>query len=76
MYNPWPVSVVPDHPEGHVFANGSRQESCNLAGNKSLRPSPFLRLVWVLSAFTLGGLYYFAYTDVGVVNAIKMLWKL
>ena len=33
-------------------------------------------LVWVLSAFTLGGLYYFAYTDVGVVNAIKMLWRL
>ena len=35
-----------------------------------------LRLVWALSAFTLGALYYFAYTDVGVVNAIKMLWKL
>ena len=33
-------------------------------------------LVWVLSAFTLGGLYYFAYTDVGIVNAIKMLWRL
>ena len=27
-----------------------------------------------LSAVTLGGLFYFNYTDVGVVNAIKMLW--
>ena len=34
------------------------------------------RLVWVLSAVTLGALYYFNYTDVGIVNAIKMLWKL
>jgi hypothetical protein len=33
-------------------------------------------LVWALSAFTLGALYYFAYTDVGIINAIKMLWKL
>ena len=24
MYNPWPVSVVPDPPEGHVLANGPR----------------------------------------------------
>ena len=36
MYNPWPVSVVAYHPEGHVLADGSRQESCNLAGNKSV----------------------------------------
>ena len=36
----------------------------------------FFSLVWVLSAFTLGGLYYFAYTDVGIVNALKMLWRL
>ena len=34
------------------------------------------RLVWVLSAFTLGGLYYFSYTDVGIINAIKMMWRL
>jgi hypothetical protein len=33
-------------------------------------------LVWALSAFTLGALYYFNYTDVGLINAIKMLWKL
>ena len=36
MYNPWPVSVGLDHPEGHVRADGSRQESCYLAGNKSV----------------------------------------
>ena len=36
MYNPWPVSVVLDHPEGHVLADGSRQESCYLAGNESV----------------------------------------
>jgi len=23
MYNPWPVPVVPDHPEGNVLADGS-----------------------------------------------------
>ena len=40
MYNPWPVSVVSDHPEGHVLADGSRQESCNLAGNKSVCLTP------------------------------------
>jgi len=33
-------------------------------------------LVYALSAFTLGGLFYFNYTDVGVINAIKMFWKL
>lgn len=35
-----------------------------------------LALVYGLSAFTLGGLFYFNYSDVGIVNAIKMLWKL
>jgi succinate dehydrogenase (ubiquinone) membrane anchor subunit len=33
-------------------------------------------LVWGLSALTLGGLFYFIYSDVGIVCAIKMLWKL
>merc|ERR1712018_115019 len=33
-------------------------------------------LCWLLSIVTLGGLYYFNYTDVGIINAIKMLWKL
>merc|ERR1711879_262520 len=31
-------------------------------------------LCWLLSIVTLGGLYYFNYTDVGIINAIKMLW--
>ncbi len=31
---------------------------------------------WALSAFTLGALYYFNYTDVGIVRAIQMLWGL
>jgi len=47
-----------------------------LFGGSTTIPNICVALVWVLSAFTLGGLYYFAYTDVGVVNAIKMLWKL
>ena len=33
-------------------------------------------LVWLLSGMTLGCLYYFNYTDVGLVNAIKLLWTL
>jgi len=49
-----------------------------------IRPSIFgavipkisLAAVYLLSALTLGGLFYFTYTDVGIVNAIKMLWKL
>jgi succinate dehydrogenase (ubiquinone) membrane anchor subunit len=31
--------------------------------------------VWILSSVTLGGLFYFNYTDVGIVQAIKMLWQ-
>ncbi len=49
-----------------------------------VRPSVFgemipkisVGLVYALSFITLGGLCYFTYTDVGLVNAIKMLWKL
>jgi len=33
-------------------------------------------MVYAISAFTLGGLCYFNYTDVGIINAIKMFWKL
>jgi len=47
-----------------------------LFGGSTTIPNICVALVWVLSAFTLGGLYYFAYTDVGIVNAIKMLWRL
>ncbi|CAL1279763.1 unnamed protein product [Larinioides sclopetarius] len=32
--------------------------------------------VYALSVFTLGGLFYFNYTDVGLGQAIRMLWKL
>ncbi len=48
----------------------------SLFGGSTVIPNITQGLVWLLSAITLGGLYYFNYTDVGIVNAIKMLWKL
>merc|ERR1719278_1935425 len=48
----------------------------SLFGGSTVIPNLAQALVWALSAFTLGALYYFNYTDIGVVNAIKMLWKL
>jgi len=48
----------------------------SLFGGSTVIPNLAQALVWALSAFTLGALYYFNYTDVGLVNAIKMLWKL
>lgn len=48
----------------------------SLFGGSTVIPNIAQALVWALSAFTLGALYYFNYTDVGLVNAIKMLWKL
>lgn len=47
-----------------------------LFGGSTFIPNLCVGLVWLLSAVTLGALYYFNYTDVGIVNAIKMLWKL
>lgn len=49
-----------------------------------IRPSVFGKVisklalggVYALSIATLGGLCYFIYTDVGIVNAVKLLWKL
>lgn len=38
-------------------------------------PKISLFLLYVLSALSLGGLFYFNYADVGLVNAIKMAWK-
>jgi len=32
--------------------------------------------VYALSVLTLGGLFYFNYSDVGLCQAIRMLWKL
>jgi len=48
----------------------------SLFNGSTVIPNIAVALVWALSAFTLGALYYFAYTDVGIVNAIKMLWRL
>ena len=48
----------------------------SLFGGSTVIPNIAQGLVWALSIFTLGGLYYFNYTDVGLVNAIKMLWTL
>jgi len=48
----------------------------SLFNGNTVIPNICVALVWALSAFTLGSLYYFAYTDVGIINAIKMLWKL
>jgi succinate dehydrogenase (ubiquinone) membrane anchor subunit len=42
----------------------------------SVIPKLALGAVYGLSALTLGGLLYFIYSDVGMVTAIKMLWKL
>jgi len=39
-------------------------------------PKLGVALVYALSAATLGGLFYFTYSDVGLSNAIRMLWKL
>jgi len=47
-----------------------------LFNGSTVIPNICVGLVWLLSAVTLGALYYFNYTDVGIVNAIKMLWKL
>ncbi|KAI1303035.1 Succinate dehydrogenase [ubiquinone] cytochrome b small subunit, mitochondrial [Halotydeus destructor] len=38
-------------------------------------PKIALGLVYLLSALTLGGLFYFNYTDVGVAHGIRMAWK-
>ncbi|XP_045605403.1 succinate dehydrogenase [ubiquinone] cytochrome b small subunit A, mitochondrial [Procambarus clarkii] len=39
-------------------------------------PKLALGAVSALSFLTLGGLCYFIYTDVGIINAVKLLWKL
>lgn len=38
-------------------------------------PKVSLMLLYVLSALSLGGLFYFNYTDVGLVSATKMAWS-
>jgi len=39
-------------------------------------PKLAVAAVYGLSFLTLGGLCYFIYTDVGIINAVKLLWKL
>lgn len=41
----------------------------------SVIPKLSIAAVWFLSAFMLGGLFYFNYTDVGLVEAVKMTWR-
>jgi hypothetical protein len=48
----------------------------SLFNGSTVIPNIAVSLVWALSAFTLGALYYFNYTDVSIINAIKMLWRL
>ena len=46
----------------------------SLFGGSTLIPNMAQSAVWILSLATLAGLYYFNYTDVGIVNAMKMFW--
>jgi len=39
-------------------------------------PKIAVALVYGLSVMTLGGLFYFIYADVGLGQAVRMLWKL
>jgi len=47
----------------------------SLFGGSTLIPNMAQSAVWILSLATLAGLYYFNYTDVGIVNAMKMFWN-
>ena len=47
----------------------------SLFGGNTTIPNIAQGAVWALSAFTLGALYYFNFSDVGLVQAIKMLWS-
>lgn len=38
-------------------------------------PKVALMAVYVMSALALGGLFYFNYTDCGLVTGIRMAWK-
>jgi len=40
-----------------------------------LIPKMAILMVYLLSILSLGGLFYFNYTDVGITNAIRMAWK-
>ena len=38
-------------------------------------PKASLGLLYLLSILSIGGLFYFNYTDVGLVNGMKMAWQ-
>lgn len=38
-------------------------------------PKVSLGLLYLLSILSLGGLFYFNYTDVGIMNGVKMAWE-
>merc|ERR1739842_204869 len=62
LHSHWGIeAIVEDYIRPSLF-NGS-----------TVIPNIAVGLVWALSAFTRGARDYFAYTDVGIVNAIKML---
>jgi len=39
-------------------------------------PKLAIAALYGISVLSLGGLIYFSYSDVGLVNAVKMFWKL
>uniref|UniRef100_C1BUX9 Succinate dehydrogenase [ubiquinone] cytochrome b small subunit n=1 Tax=Lepeophtheirus salmonis TaxID=72036 RepID=C1BUX9_LEPSM len=48
----------------------------SLFGGSKVIPNLCQVATWILSAAVLGGLFYFNYTDIGFVNAMKMIWML
>jgi len=48
----------------------------SLFGGSTVIPTLSRGLMFGIHAFMLGALFYFNYTDVGLVNAVKMFWKL
>jgi len=47
-----------------------------LFGGNPLIPNICRALCFALHAFILGALFYYNYTDIGIINTIKMFWKL
>jgi len=63
VHSHWGVeAIVHDYIRPSVFGN--------------VIPKVSIVLVQFLSMMTFGGLCYFIYADVGIVNAVSMLWKL
>jgi hypothetical protein len=47
-----------------------------LFGGNTFIPNLCRALCFALHAFILGALFYYNYTDIGIINSIKMFWKL